>query len=103
MVGVVQRQDIAGGVVELLQSLEMVRYLDPENLVDYVELLGFRSLAALTGWWLERRQDALGVADSVLDRLRALLPRSKHYALGAEPGNAEIGRASCRERVCQYV
>ena len=29
-------------------------------------------------------------ADDVLARLRARLPRSKHYALGAEPGHAVL-------------
>lgn len=90
LVDVLHRPNIAGGVEEVLQSLDMVRYLDPEKLVDYVEFLGIRSLAALTGWWLERRQDALGVTESVLDRLRAFLPRSKHYALGSRPGNAVL-------------
>ncbi|TIX95794.1 MAG: hypothetical protein E5V24_03925 [Mesorhizobium sp.] len=33
---------------------------------------------------------ALGVTDDVLERLKARLPRSKHYALGAEPGHAVL-------------
>lgn len=87
-VDVLHRPDIAGGAEEVLQSLDLVRYLDPEKVADYVELLGIRSLASLAGWWLERRQSALGVPGNVLDRLRAWLPRSKHYALGARPGDA---------------
>ena len=87
-VDVLHRPDIAGGAEEVLQSLDLVRYLDPEKVADYVELLGIRSLASLAGWWLERRQSALGVPESALGRLRALRPRSKHYALGAKPGDA---------------
>lgn len=89
-VDVLHRTDIAGGAEEVLQSLDLVRYLDPEKVVDYVELLGIRSLASLAGWWLERRQSALGVPEGTLDRLRALRPRSKHYALGAKPGDAVL-------------
>lgn len=90
VVDVLHRPDIAGAAEEVLQSLDLVRYLDPEKVVDYVELLGIRSLASLAGWWLERRRSALVIPESALDRLRALLPRSKHYALGAKPGDAVL-------------
>lgn len=90
VVDVLHRSDIAGGAEEVLQSLDLVRYLDPEKVADYVELLGIRSLASLVGWWLERRQSALGVPEGTLDRLRALRPRSRHYALGAKPGDAVL-------------
>jgi hypothetical protein len=65
-----------------------VRYLGPAKVADYVELLDNSSIASVFGWWLEKRRDALGVTDEVLIRLRAQLPRSKHYALGAQPGHA---------------
>jgi len=35
-------------------------------------------------------QVVLGVEPEFLDRLRALLPRSKHYALGARPGEVAL-------------
>ena len=88
VVDVLHRPELAGGAEEVLKSLDLVRYLDPAKVADYVELLDNRSLASVSGWWLERRRGALGVADDVLKRLRARLPRSKHYALGAEPGHA---------------
>ena len=84
------RPDLAGGAEEVLKSLDLVRYLDPAKVVDYIELLDNRSLASVSGWWLEKRRAALGVADDVLARLRTRLPRSKHYALGAEPGHAVL-------------
>lgn len=90
VVDVLHRPDLAGGVEEVLQSLELVRYLDPAKVADYVELLDNRSLASVAGWWLEKRRSALAVTDDVLARLRARLPRSKHYALGAEPGRAVL-------------
>lgn len=90
LVDVLHRPELAGGVEEVLKSLDLVRYLDPAKVADYVELLDNRSLASVSGWWLEKRRGALGVSDDVLARLRARLPRSKHYALGAEPGQAVL-------------
>lgn len=90
IVDVLHRPELAGGAEEVLKSLDLVRYLDPAKVADYVELLDNRSLASVSGWWLETRRGALGVTDDVLARLRARLPRSKHYALGAEPGHAVL-------------
>jgi predicted transcriptional regulator of viral defense system len=90
VVDVLHRPELAGGVEEVLRSLDLVRYLDPAKVADYVELLDNRSLASVSGWWLENRRDALGVTEDVLARLRALVPRSKHYALGAEPHHAVL-------------
>jgi hypothetical protein len=90
VVDVLHRPELAGGAEEVLKSLDLVRYLDPAKVADYVELLDNRSLASVSGWWLEQRRGALGVADDVLARLRTRLPRSKHYALGARPGHAVL-------------
>ncbi len=90
VVDVLHRPDLAGGVEEVLKSLDLVRYVDPAKIADYVELLDNRSIASVSGWWLEKRRAALSVTDDVLARLRARLPRSKHYALGAESGHAVL-------------
>jgi predicted transcriptional regulator of viral defense system len=90
LVDVLHRPELAGGVEEVLQSLDLVRYLDSAKVADYVELLDNRSIASVSGWWLEKRRAAFGVTDEVLARLRARLPRSKHYALGAESGHAVL-------------
>ncbi|HTV71108.1 MAG TPA: type IV toxin-antitoxin system AbiEi family antitoxin [Rhizobiaceae bacterium] len=90
IVDVLHRPELAGGIEEVLKSLDLVRYLDPAKVADYVELLDNRSIASVSGWWLEKRRNALGVTDEVLARLRARLPRSKHYALGAQSGHAVL-------------
>jgi predicted transcriptional regulator of viral defense system len=90
LVDVLHRPELAGGVEEVLKSLNLIRYLDPAKVADYVELLDNRSIASVSGWWLEKRRDTLGVTDEVLARQRARLPRSKHYAMGAEPGHAVL-------------
>ena len=63
VVDVLHRPELAGGVEEVLKSLDLVRYLDPAKVADYVELLDNRSLASVSGWWLEKRRGALGVTD----------------------------------------
>ncbi|WP_244629029.1 hypothetical protein [Methylocella tundrae] len=68
-------------------SISISAAFPPATPTDYVELLDKRSLASVSGWWLEKRRGALGVTDDVLVRLRARLPRSKHY-VGAEGGHA---------------
>lgn len=73
IVDVLHRPELAGGVEEVLKSLDLVRYLDPAKIADYVELLGNRSIASVSGWWLEKRRGALGVTDDVLARLRTRL------------------------------
>jgi predicted transcriptional regulator of viral defense system len=88
VVDVLHRSDLAGGTEEAVKSLDLVRYLDAGKVTDYTILLGSRTLASVVGWWLERKKSSLGVSDDDLARLRAILPRSKHYALGAEPGAA---------------
>lgn len=90
VVDVLHRFDIAGGIEEVLPSLDLVLYLDPAKVVDYVALLNSRTLASVVGWWLDRRRSALGISDHDLEPLRALLPRSKHYGLGAKPGGAVL-------------
>jgi predicted transcriptional regulator of viral defense system len=90
LVDVLHRPELAGGVEEVLKSLDLIHYLDPTKIADYVELLNNLSLASVSGWWLESHRDILGVTNEVLTRLRARLPRSKHYALGAKPGHAVI-------------
>ena len=90
LVDVLHRYDIAGGIEEVLPSLDLIQYLNPAKVIDYVTMLNSRSLTSVVGWWLEKHRSTLDVSDDDLARLRALLPRSKHYALGAAPGNAVL-------------
>ena len=80
------RHDLAGGADELFNSLEFVMRIDAFALVRYVRVLGKATTAGAIGFWLEREQERLGVADTVLDELRTLMPKQLRYALGTEPG-----------------
>jgi len=90
VVDVLHRFDIAGGIEEVLPSLDLVQYLDPAKVIDYVTVLKSRTVASVVGWWLDSHRSTLGIVDNDLEGLRVMLPRSKHYALGAKPGNAVL-------------
>jgi len=90
VVDVLHRFDVAGGIEEVLPSLDLVLYLDPAKVINYVTLLNSRSLASVVGWWLDTRRSALRISDQDLAALRVLLPRSKHYGLGAKPGGGAV-------------
>jgi predicted transcriptional regulator of viral defense system len=76
---VLDRPSLSGGVEEVWRSLQAVPALDPESLLEYVELLGSRTLAARLGFFLDSRRDELVVPGTLLERLRARLPQSPIY------------------------
>lgn len=71
---VLDRPSLAGGTEEVWRSLLALPALDPEALLDYVQTLGNRTLAARVGYFLETRRDELAVPASVFERLQPLLP-----------------------------
>ena len=71
---VLDRPSLAGGIEEVWRSLSALPALDPDTLLDYVQTLGSRTLAARVGYFLETRRDELAIPASVLERLQALLP-----------------------------
>jgi predicted transcriptional regulator of viral defense system len=50
VVDVPHRPELAGRVEEVLKSLDLVRYLDPVKVADYVEMLDNLSLASIARW-----------------------------------------------------
>jgi predicted transcriptional regulator of viral defense system len=86
------RPDLAGGAEELMNSLDLVGRLDARLLLSRLEALGNATAVGAAGWWLEANQERLGVADAILDALRALAPRQNRYALGARPGCGKLAR-----------
>jgi predicted transcriptional regulator of viral defense system len=79
LVDVLDRPDLAGGLEEVWRSLSSVPLFDLNVVVDYVRLCGQATLAAKVGFFLERRQAALGVPRTVLERLRRMRPKQPHY------------------------
>jgi len=71
---VLDRPSLAGGVEEVWGSLLAVPALDPEALLDYVEILGNRTLVARVGFSLETRRAELAVPERLLERLQDRAP-----------------------------
>lgn len=69
----------SGGIEEVWRSLSAVQYLDLHAVADYVERLGSATTAARVGFFLEQNQGALGVSDTLLERLATMRPQSIHY------------------------
>ena len=82
---------LAGGAMELFDSLDLVPRVDAEELVRFVQARGNAAASGALGFWLERELSRLGVPSWVLESLRALSPPRSRYALGAKPGT---GRAA---------
>ena len=76
---VLDRPSLAGGVEEVWRSLLAVPALDPQALLDYVETLDNRTLAARVGFFLETRRAELAVPERLLDRLQDHAPRHPVY------------------------
>jgi hypothetical protein len=79
LVDVLDRPDLAGGLEEVWRFLSSVPLFDLNVVVNYVRLCGQATLAAKVGFFLERRQAALGVPRTVLERLRRMRPKQPHY------------------------
>jgi len=79
LVDLLDRPDLGGGWEEIWRSLESVEYFDLELVVEYVKLLGNRTTAAKTGYYLQQHSDMLMVEDRHLVTLRKLCPRQPHY------------------------
>ena len=96
LVDVLHRPDRACGRDEVIDSLAtapfVLKSFDPEMVVDYVVLLGVRSLAGVVGWWLESWQSDLNVSERTLERLEAMLPDWNSYWLGARHDKPELVR-----------
>jgi predicted transcriptional regulator of viral defense system len=95
LVDIFDRYDLAGGVGDLFQSLDLIAereiHLDFDALVEFARGRANAAAAGALGYWLDRESNRLGVTEAVLEDLRSLAPRHARYALGAAAGR---GRAA---------
>lgn len=87
LVDCLDRPQLGGGWEEIWRSFEGVGYLDLDQIVAYVSLLGNSVVAAKVGYFLEQHRDAFSVSARHLDALRNLRPRQARY-LGADRDGA---------------
>ena len=107
VVDVLHRPELAGGAEEVLKSLDLVRYLDPAKVADYVELLDNRSLASVSGWWLEKRRSRArrhrrrpGAPASTASTIEALCAGRRTWSCRARRAVARASPAAgCRRRL----
>jgi predicted transcriptional regulator of viral defense system len=86
LVDLLDRPDLGGGWEEIWRSLEAIEYFDLELVAEYVNLLGNRTTAAKTGYFLQEHAERLMVEDRHLDPLRKLRPRRAHYITRGKSG-----------------
>jgi predicted transcriptional regulator of viral defense system len=75
VVDVLDRPSLSGGIDEVWRSLAGVPAVDPEDLLDYVQVLGNKTVAGRVGFFLETRQDELAVPEQTLEALESLTPK----------------------------
>ncbi len=78
-VDLMDRPRLAGDWPAVVQALEAIPLLDLDRVIHYADCLDNATTAAITGWFLERNQERLGVTPAVLCRLEHLRPRGPHY------------------------
>lgn len=88
MVDIFDRPDLGGGWEEIWRSLDLVEYMNLEEVVDYALLLGNSTTIAKIGFYLEQNRERLMVDDSYLRRLRKKMPSTprKMERTGSQPG-----------------
>lgn len=79
LVDVLSRPDLSGGWEEAWRSLESVEFFDPDQVVEYVFLLGNATTAAKVGFFLEQHRETLMIGEKYLKALHGLRPRQPHY------------------------
>ena len=86
------RYDLAGGMEELFNSLDLIARVDAAALARHVRSLGNATAAGALGYWLERERSRLGVPDAALDDIRKRAPRQVRYALGTKSGEGRTAK-----------
>jgi len=83
LVDVLDRPELGGGWEEIWRSLEMIEFVDVDEVVRYTRLLGSALTAARVGYFLEQQRERWMVEDAPLARLAKLAPSQPRY-MGAK-------------------
>jgi predicted transcriptional regulator of viral defense system len=85
-VDVLSRIELGGGWEEVSRSLENMASLNIDRVIDYCLSIGVSSLSAKVGYFLEKREGALAVSVSQLEKLLKHRPHQSQY-VGCKPGD----------------
>ncbi len=91
-VDMLDRPNLCGGFEEVWRSLEMVEYLDTENLLKYLKALGNSTTNAKVGFFLQRHPSSIGNDQTFLNKLRGMIPASVHYFDRSRLGRVRLAR-----------
>ena len=78
-VDVLDEPDRSGSWEEIWRSLESIEFLDTDQVIRYVELLGNATTAAKVGLFLSQHRESLMVDDDSVKALKIHVPRQPHY------------------------
>lgn len=82
----------AGGLEEVLNSLDGFGVVDIQALEHYLEVLGVARAWALAGYYLERRRGRLFIPDDALERLARRIPTTRQYWIRGQRGGSLVKR-----------
>ncbi len=89
-VDVLDRPDLTGTWEEVWRSLEAIEFLDLDQVVRYVELLGNSTTAAKVGFFLEQHRESLLLEDDTLKPLKSLIPSQPHYLIRSSRSGCKL-------------
>lgn len=89
-VDVLDRPDLTGSWEEIWRSLESIEFLDLDQVIRYVELLGNSTTAAKVGFFLDQHRESLLVEDDALKPLKSLIPSQPHYLIRSSRSGCKV-------------
>ena len=79
MVDIMDRPLLGGGWEEIWRSLDMLKRLKVQTIIDYVLMLNVATTIAKVGFYLEQKKESLSVTEEQLEKLVQHCPLSPHY------------------------
>ena len=87
-----ERPQYCGGFEEMYRSLEKIPYLQPDVILDYLQLREQKNLYARVGFFLEQHRDDFHVEESFLQRLARDIPVQPVYWVSDRKGGTLVKR-----------
>ncbi len=92
LVEALERPHYCGGLKETYRSLEKIRNIKPDIVLEYLDLREQKNLYAQVGFFLEQHRDAFRVEDSFLMQLAHSIPSGPTYWLRYQKGGKLASR-----------
>mgnify|MGYP001549054114 CR=1 FL=1 len=86
LVDMLDRPELTGSWEEIWRSLQSIEYVDLDQVIEYVRLLGNATTAAKVGYFLDKNKDDLLLSNDDLKPLKLLIPNNPHYMVRNNQG-----------------